>query len=214
MSGQFPANPLGGKNRVSLPTELLWALIGLLLTIGGTWMEAFITNPPWDWGNVGLHAQSLGVSFQVGAVLLTGCLGGKNAAALSQIAYLALGLLWFDTFNLQVFTQGAGPSYIQQPSFGYLLGFVPAAWVCGFLAFQTKPKLETLAWGCLCGLAVIHVVGLTYLTLGSLTNLASLGSLSYSDAVMAYSILRLPGQLVLVCLVSLVAYLTRQILFY
>ncbi|MEO0828619.1 MAG: biotin transporter BioY, partial [Cyanobacteria bacterium J06642_9] len=79
------------SSRVSVPTELMWAVIGLVLTITGTWLEVFLPNPPWVWGEVGLHAVSLGVSFQVGAVLLTGCLAGKNSAALSQIAYLALG---------------------------------------------------------------------------------------------------------------------------
>ena len=29
------------------PTELIWAFIGLLLTIGGTWVEANIVA--WDW---------------------------------------------------------------------------------------------------------------------------------------------------------------------
>jgi biotin transport system substrate-specific component len=27
----------------------MWALIGLFLTIGGTLIEAFITNAPWAW---------------------------------------------------------------------------------------------------------------------------------------------------------------------
>jgi biotin transport system substrate-specific component len=77
-----------------------------------------------------------GVSFQVGAVLLTGCVGGKNAAALSQIAYLILGLALFQVFEFPVFTQGGGLSYVREPGFGYLMGFVPAGWVCGYLAFK------------------------------------------------------------------------------
>jgi biotin transport system substrate-specific component len=90
------------------PLELMWALIGLVLTIGATWLEAFVTNVPWQWSTEGVQPYSLQVSFQVGAVLLTGCLGGKNAAALSQIGYLALGLLLFQFFGLPLFTQGGG----------------------------------------------------------------------------------------------------------
>ncbi|MEO8892890.1 MAG: biotin transporter BioY, partial [Coleofasciculaceae cyanobacterium] len=45
---------------MAVPNELLWALIGLLLTIGGTFLEAFVTNPPWDWSGQGVHTVSLG----------------------------------------------------------------------------------------------------------------------------------------------------------
>jgi biotin transport system substrate-specific component len=110
--------------------------LALVLTIVATWMEAFTVNGPWSWGQSGIAIVSLGVSFQVGAVLLTGCVGGKNAAALSQIAYLVLGLALFQVFEFPVFTQGGGLSYVREPGFGYLVGFVPAGWVCGYLAFQ------------------------------------------------------------------------------
>ncbi|RMF69103.1 MAG: biotin transporter BioY, partial [Cyanobacteria bacterium J069] len=53
--------------RIIAPTDLLWALIGLVLTIGGTFLQASITNAPWAWGQNGLQTHSLGVSFQVGA---------------------------------------------------------------------------------------------------------------------------------------------------
>src|SRR5919202_2350933 len=144
---------------VSAPNELLWALIGLLLTIGGTFVEAFVTNPPWDWSSQGIHTISLGVTFQIGAVLLVGCLGGKNAGALSQIAYIVLGL----GLNLKVFTQGGGISYLKEPTFGYLLGFIAGAWVCGLLAFRMRRRVESLAFSCICGLLTIHFYGVGYL---------------------------------------------------
>ena len=193
--------------------ELLWALIGLILTIGGTWLEVFITNGPWTWAN-GVDVFSLGVSFQVGAVLLTGCLGGQNAATLSQIAYLSLGILLFQAFDLQVFTQGGGFSYLREPSFGYLLGFIPAAWVCGFLAFWTSLKLETLALSCLGGLLTIHGVGLVYLPLAYVLQWTGENALPLTEAIFTYSIAPIPGQLVLVCAVSVLAYGMRQIMFY
>ena len=162
--------------------ELLWALIGLILTIGGTWLEVFITNGPWNWGG-GIEVLSLGVSFQVGAVLLVGCLGGQNAAALSQVAYLSLGLLLFQAFDLQVFTQGGGISYLREPSFGYLLGFIPAAWVCGYLAFWESLKLENLALSCLGGLLTIHGVGLVYLPLAYVLQWTGENAPSLLDAI-------------------------------
>ncbi|MEO1127859.1 MAG: biotin transporter BioY [Cyanobacteria bacterium J06639_16] len=202
------------SSRVSVPTELMWAVIGLVLTITGTWLEVFLPNPPWVWGEVGLHAVSLGVSFQVGAVLLTGCLAGKNSAALSQIAYLALGLIWFKTFGFQVFTQGGGLGYLREPTFGYLIGFVPGAWYCGVLAFRSKPTLETLASGCLAGLGWIHACGLAYLILAYILGWASGFGISFWQAVLVYSVFVIPGQLVVACAVSVIACVMRQVMFY
>ncbi|MBX2866089.1 MAG: biotin transporter BioY [Leptolyngbyaceae cyanobacterium MAG.088] len=193
--------------------ELLWALIGLIFTIGGTWLEVFITTGPWDWGN-GIDVLSLGVSFQVGAVLLIGCLGGQNAAALSQVAYLSLGLFLFQAFDFQVFTQGGGLSYLREPSFGYLLGFIPAAWVCGYLAFWETLKLEILALSCLAGLFTIHIVGLVYLPLAYVLQWTGENAPSLTQAIVTYSIAPIPGQLILVCVVSVLAYGMRQIMFY
>ncbi len=193
---------------VSAPNELLWALIGLLLTIGGTFVEAFVTNPPWDWSGQGIHTISLGVTYQIGAVLLIGCLGGKNAGALSQIAYVVLGL------NLPVFTQGGGISYLKEPSFGYLLGFIGGAWVCGFLAFRLPPRVESLAFSCICGLLTIHIYGLGYLMIFHVFNLVGVKGLPLIQAIMKYSIYPIPGQLVVVCAVTVLAFALRQLMFY
>lgn len=193
---------------MSAPNELIWALIGLLLTIGGTFLEAFVTNPPWAWSD-GVHTVSLGVTCQVGAVLLAGCLGGKNAGALSQIAYVVLGL------NLPVFDQGGGLGYLKEPSFGYLLGFIAGAWVCGFLSFRVSLRLESLAFSCICGLLTIHIYGLGYLIVFHLIfNMASMDGLSLLDAIWKYSLYPLPGQLAVACAVTVLAYALRQLMFY
>jgi biotin transport system substrate-specific component len=193
---------------VSVPNELLWALIGLLLTIGGTFLEAFVTNPPWSWSGQGIHTISLGVTYQIGAVLLTACLGGKNAGALSQIAYVVLGL------NLPIFTQGGGISYLKEPSFGYLLGFIAGAWVCGFLAFRMPARVESLAFSCICGLLTIHIYGLGYLIIFHTINLPVVGGLPLWQAIMKYSIYPIPGQLVVICAVTVLAFALRQLMFY
>jgi biotin transport system substrate-specific component len=195
---------------VSAPNKLLWALIGLLLTIGGTFLEAFVTNPPWDWSGKGIHTISLGVTYQIGAVLLTGCLGGKSAGALSQIAYIVLGL----SLNIPVFTQGGGISYVKEPSFGYLLGFIAGAWVCGFLAFQMLPRVESLAFSCVCGLLTIHICGLSYLIISNLFHWTSAGAMPLMQAIMKYTIYPLPGQLAVVCAVTVMAFTLRQLMFY
>jgi len=83
--------------------QLLWAGIGLALTIGGTFAHASITTVPWLWLDHGLQFQPLNVTYQLGMVLLIGCLGGPWAAAGSQLLYVGLGLV-----GLQIFTHGGG----------------------------------------------------------------------------------------------------------
>lgn len=192
------------QTAVATPLELLWALIGLLLTIGGTFLEASIASPSWPWNPAAIHAQSLGVTYQIGAVLLVGCLGGKNAGALSQIAYLVLGLMW-----LPVFTKGGGLDYLKEPTFGYLLGFIPGAWVCGWLALQVSPRLEFLAFSCICGLLTVHITGLSYLALTYSFNQDLL-----LPAAMKFSVHPLPGQMAVVCAVTVLSFILRQLMFY
>lgn len=209
MSSSLPRTKVP-KSTAFAPNKLLWALIGLLLTIGGTFVEVSGTNPPWHWAEQGIQPHPLGVTYQIGAVLLVGCLGGKNAAVLSQIAYVLLGLTW-----LPVFSQGGGDwSYLSQPTFGYLLGFIPGAWLCGLQAFRHKARLESLALSCLNGLLAIHLVGITYLISLQLLSPIGKGIAPLFQDIWMYSLSPLPSQLVVVCVVSVLAFILRQILFY
>ncbi|MGK7919096.1 MAG: biotin transporter BioY [Trichodesmium sp.] len=194
---------------MTITVELLWAIAGLLLTIAATFLPASFASPTWIWEQQEVRTFSLGVTYQVGAVLLVGCLGGKNAAVISQIAYIFLGLTL-----LPVFTQGGGISYLREPSFGYLLGFIPGGWLCGNLAFKAYPNLELLAFSCLSGLFGIHGTGLTYLIISSIFGWRNTELLSLWEAIFRYSILPLPGQLGILCAVAVLAYLLRRLLFY
>ncbi len=190
--------------------QLLWSMIGLLLTIGGTFLEAYGITLPWSWSQHGIETFSLGVKYQVGAVLLVGCLGGKNAGALSQIAYLVMGLTL-----LPVFADGGGIGYVKESQFGYLLGFIPGAWICGFLAFKARPKLETLAFSCFCGLLIVHICGITYLIFRYIFHFPGTETVPLMmQAILTYSWFALPGQLAVVCAVSVIAYLLRHLMFY
>jgi biotin transport system substrate-specific component len=189
------------------PIELIWAFIGLLLTIGGTFLPASVTSPIWFWDAGGLQPHSLGVTYQIGAGLLVGCMGGKNAAALSQIAYLALGLtLW------PVFAQGGGLGYLKEASFGYLLGFIPGAWVCGWVAFKVASRLESMAFSCLCGLFTIHAIGLIYLIVTRL--LLPVKTAPVFKDILKYSVYPLPGQLAVICAIAVLAFVMRKLMFY
>jgi biotin transport system substrate-specific component len=194
---------------VLAPQELIWAVIGLALTIAGSWLEAYTTNFPWNWSQQGIIPQPLGVTYQIAAVLLVGCLGGKNAGALSQIAYLVIGLFWFPVFH-----EGGDLDYIQKPSFGYLLGFIPGAWICGYLAFFRRPKIEFLALSCLSGLFTVHLFGLVYLYLMNTLNWFPQKALPLAEAISTYTLQPFPAHLIMVCAVTVVAYTLRRLMFY
>jgi len=65
-------------------------------------------------------------TMQTVMVMFAGLILGGRRGALSQLLYLVLGLM-----GLPIFAQGGGPAYVLQPSFGFLLGFIPGAFVIG-----------------------------------------------------------------------------------
>ncbi|MDR0770043.1 MAG: biotin transporter BioY [Burkholderiales bacterium] len=83
-------------------------------------------------------------------VLVLGALLGKRLALASVMLYLAQGLA-----GLPVFTMGGGLAYLASPSFGYLIGFLPAAVLVGH--FTERGFGRTLG-SCLLLMAVAHVV--------------------------------------------------------
>jgi biotin transport system substrate-specific component len=194
----------------SLPRiyEFLWIIIGVLLMIGGMAFEVYIVNFPWEWSRE-IKPHSLWVFAQVGVVLLISCVGGKNSGVWTQIVYLMLGL-----YGLPIFAQGGGLSYVGKPAFGYLLGFLPAAWVCGELAFKYPPKLERLWFSSAIGLGIIHLCGLIYLLFLTVWYLWKSTPIDVISAIVNYSAIALPGQLCLICATSLIAFVLRKILFY
>ncbi len=92
-------------------------------------------------------------------VMFAALILGSRRGALSQLLYLVIGLM-----GLPVFAQGGGPAYVLQPSFGFLLGFIPGALVIGKILENSKnislPKVITAL---ILGQAVIYLFGLSYL---------------------------------------------------
>ncbi len=198
------------------PLEWLWTAIGVILTILGTLTH--LSFPP-ELPGLGGYSFSL----QIGGVLLTACLAGPVAAVCAQIVYLGLGLA-----GLQVFAQGGGWQYLHQPTFGYLLGFLPAAWACGTIAFRQRDwlppssvrhrtaaakrladspvGLQELGSGSLVALALIHLTGIVYLLVTQPWNEELL------RLIRLYSGYTLPGQLIVASFAAVMAVLLRRLL--
>ena len=90
---------------------------------------------------------------------LAGLLLGWKWGAISQLLYVGIGLL-----GLPVFTQGGGIGYVLQPSFGFLLGLIPAAAVIGALTARRTGYLTVLA-AVLVGDLILYAVGVPYMYL-------------------------------------------------
>ncbi len=90
--------------------------------------------------------------------MLAGLLLGGRKGALSVGVYILLGLV-----GLPVFAEGGGLWYILKPSFGYLLGFMLAAYVTGRMV-ERKGRLSTgwvMAVNFL-GLFIVYAAGMIY----------------------------------------------------
>jgi biotin transport system substrate-specific component len=202
------------NSKIPFLSEFLWALIGLCLTIFGTFVEVFVFVPRSNLNisSFELTSSSLGITYQLAGLFLTACMGGKNAAAYSQIAYVILGL-----FKLPVFYQGGTFEYLQYPSFGYILGFIPGAWLCGFLVLPGKRRLELFAISSFFGLLVIHLCGIIYLIGYSLITPLFGNELADNyilEGIKLYSLNPFPSQLALICAVSVLAFILRLVLMY
>ncbi|MEQ8822173.1 MAG: biotin transporter BioY [Sumerlaeia bacterium] len=133
------------------------------------------------------------ISMQSFAVLVIGMVLGWRLAASSVASYLALGLAGAPVFaNL-----GAGPVYFMGPTGGYLLGFLAAAALVGYLAergFDRTMSRSLIAMAA--GTAVIFVPGVLWYSNwlgGNLSHAYDMGLLIY-----------LPGEVIKIILAAAV----------
>jgi biotin transport system substrate-specific component len=137
------------NEQLSLRGMVYASLFGAL-TAAGAWM--IIPLPP-----VPITLQTLFMG--LAAILLGGRLG-----ALSQGIYILLGIL-----GLPVFAGGkAGIGVLLGPTGGYLVGFIVAAFVIGWLAERKKRAgFAWLVFSLLAGTAVVYLLGVLQLALAA-----------------------------------------------
>ncbi len=147
----------GGLYQPTTLIDVLWQRTALwqealLLVIASGWVAlmAQIEIPLWP---VPITGQTFGV-------LLVGAALGSRRGALSLILYLTEGAL-----GLPVFAGGAaGISRIAGPTGGYLIGFVAAAFVIGWLCERGWDRhFLTMALAMLTGNLVIYLFGIPWL---------------------------------------------------
>lgn len=166
------------KNKTRM--MILAALFAALTAVG-----AFIRFP--------LGTMSVTLQFMFTA--MAGVLLGAKWGAVSQAVYVVLGLV-----GLPVFTMGGGIGYVMQPSFGFLLGLIPTAWVIGRLT-EKENGHWCIALACLAGLAVLYLIGLPYMYL--IMKLYLHKSITVWTAVKAGMLVYLPGDAIKIALTVL-----------
>lgn len=127
-------------------------------------------------------------------VLLAGIvLGGKSGAA-AVGCYVLLGLL-----GIPVFAAGGGIGYIFRPSFGYLIGFIAAAFVTGEISGRGQGTYKEYLLACLAGFAVTYSIGIVYKYL--ILNYYTGTEASWAVVILSCFPLDMPGDFVL-CLLG------------
>jgi len=141
------------------PVEAVWprpeSRVGVdwRLIVLGSWLIVVLAQVRIPIGPVPITGQTLGV-------LLVGALLGSRQGPLSVAIYLGHGLI-----GLPVFTGGTtGMARLMGPTGGYLVGFIVAALVVGFLSERGwRRRFTTAAAAMVIGNVCVYAVGLPWL---------------------------------------------------
>jgi len=84
---------------------------------------------------------------------------GSRKGFISMVLYVGIGLA-----GIPIFTKGGGFSYIFEPTFGYLIGFILCAFIIGYFTERLeKITVAKILPGIIAGLAAVYLVGVPYL---------------------------------------------------
>lgn len=143
----------------------------LFLVLVGSWLVALLAQ-------VEIPLQPVPITGQTFAVLLVGAALGSRRGAAAMIAYIAQGAL-----GLPFFAGGtSGLSILTGATAGYLVGFIVAAYVVGWLAERgLERSVRTSLIPFLVGTVIIYVCGVAWLSVvvGSLGKAIQLGVLPF-----------------------------------
>jgi len=131
------------------------ALVDVGLIVAGVVIVSLLAKVSFYIGPVPITGQTAGV------ILVGATLGARRGAA-ALIAYMLVGLAGLPVFAGAV----AGPAYVLAPSFGYILGFIPAAFVAGWFAERAWDRKPWLAFiGFVAASIVPFIIGVPYVAM-------------------------------------------------
>ncbi|SFR83413.1 biotin transporter BioY [Anaeromicropila populeti] len=126
---------------------------------------------------------------------LAGMLLGKKSGSISVAVYLLIGLL-----GIPVFTNGGGPGYIVQPTFGYLIGFLAGSFAAGYVVEKGKTnRLSKWIMAGLLNLIIVYTMGMLYYYI--ISNYYIHSQIGVKALFLYCFVLAVPGDLLL-CIIS------------
>jgi biotin transport system substrate-specific component len=134
-----------------------WMRAAILVSLGVVAMAiaAKVRIPMWP----------VPITMQTLVVLTVGAAYGAGLGMVTMLAYLAVGALGFDIFTSSS-AENNGLAYMMGGSGGYLVGFVLAAGVLGWLARKGWDRsIPMMALAMLIGSALIYIPGLVWLNM-------------------------------------------------
>ena len=140
-------------DNIFLPkTKVLTAIRDVVLVFGFSLLTAIASQIKVEIGLIPITMQTL-------VVLLSGALLGSKKGAASQLFYLFGGLA-----GISWFSRGGGIAYILSPTFGFIVGFVFAAYLVGWLCEKGfDKKIKTAIIAMFAGNMVLYLPGLFWL---------------------------------------------------
>jgi biotin transport system substrate-specific component len=123
------------------------------LVLAGVALVTLLAKVSFYIGPIPITGQTLGV-IVVGAAL------GAARGAASLTTYMLLGLAGLPVFAGPI----AGPAYVLSPSFGFILGFIPAAFAAGWFAQRAWDRTPALAFvGFVAASIIPFLIGVPYM---------------------------------------------------
>ena len=175
----MPGMPEKNKSRLSARDIVLCALFAALTAVG-----TFIKIP----------TPLLPITLQTLFVVLAGLVLGRRLGAVAIAVYVAAGLI-----GIPVFTQGGGPGYILNPTFGYIVSFIAGAWLAGFLSEEdkfTRLGNGVLRWfvAGVAAVTLIYAMGIPYYWLVARYYLGR--TIAAETIIWTFVLMPLPGDIV------------------
>lgn len=138
------------------------------------------------------------LTFQTVTAVLAGLLLGPKWGSIAVAVYVFMGLL-----GLPVFAGGAGGfSYVLQLSFGYLIGFIAAAFVSGIIAGRNISSFRRRFTASMAAIGANYLVGIAYFMLMWVYYYHNAGAW---NALLLYNLIYLPKDIVLCGLAAVLA---------
>ena len=180
-----PDSAANCEHAILTPRALAAIALMAALTAVGAWLRIPLPYVP--------------VTLQMSFVYLSGIWLGARGGFLAQAVYVGAGLVGFP-----LFAKGGGPQYVLEPSFGYIAGFLPAAFCAGIMAQRTTTYGGYLL-AAAAALCMVYVPGVIWLYI-ALNHV--LGQSTTPVAALALGLSTLPKDL---ALLPLNAYLGQQV---